>query len=292
MAEGLRTAYQLEEDDIATILPEEEDKFNGEEFNKQFLQFDRDRIQKINQKGKEKFEQGYSKAKKEVLDQLETEARERFGVEDDELRGIDLIDHIVEINSKKSKADPTKLTEEQIKSHPSVIKLLNEKEKSFKTREEELKTEYDTKLNNFQKERTFSAVEKKALAIFDKMNPVLSSDPERAANQKSILINDLKGLDYQEDGDTYIPLQEGKRLEDPHGNGVSFEKLVQSRAARYFDFKKAEERDTPPAGGGDGGATGFPKTEAEYAKIVNDQNIPLEERLEIKKKWNEAKSQS
>ncbi len=292
LAEALGTAYQIPEDDIAAILPEQEDQFNESDFKTKFLELDRERIANINQKGKEKFEQGYSKAKKEVLSELENDIRSEFSIEEDDLRGIDLVKKVAEINAKKSKADPTKLTDEELKSHPSVIKLLNEKDKSFQSREQELKKEYDTKFNSFQKEKLFNNVSKKALSIFESLNPVLSSDPVRASNQRNILLRDLESLDYQQDGDQYIPLdKDGKRLEDAHGHGINFENLVKSRAEKYYDFKKADDRGNPDPGNNDSKVSSVPKTEEEYARIMDDKSIPLEDRKAIRDKY-QATSQS
>lgn len=289
LADALGTAYQLPEDDIATILPEKEDEFKESDFKNKFLELDRERIANINQKGKEKFEQGYSKAKKEVLSDLEENIRLEFNIDDDELRGIDLVKKVAELNAKKSKADPTKLSEDELKSHPAVIKLLNEKDKSFQAREQELKEGYESKLNTFHKESRFNKVSKRALSILDSMNPVLSSDPQRAANQKSILLRELEGLDYQEEGDNFTPLdKDGKRLENEHGHGVNFEQLVKSKAEKYFDFKKADDRGNPapPDGDGNPGGSKVPKNEQEYAQMITDRTIPREDREKIKEAWN------
>jgi len=293
LAEALGTAYQIPEDDIATILPQEEEKFNESEFKTKFLELDRERIATINQKGKEKFEQGYSKAKKEERSGYEQEIKEEFGIDDTNLIGIDLMKKVVELNASKSKADPSKLSEDELKAHPSVIKLLNDKDKTFQTREQELQKEFDTKLTGFQKENRFGKVSKHALSILDGLNPVLSKDPVRAANQRSILLNDLQSNDYQEEGESFIPLdKDGKRLENGHGHGITFEQLVKSKAEKFFDFKQAEDRGTPPPGGGDPGKHLAPKTEQEYAKVITDNSIPLEERKQIKADWEKAKSLS
>src|SRR5690606_4041483 len=101
LADSLATAYQLPEDDIATILPEKEEDFKEADFKSKFLDLDKDRIQTINQKGKEKFEQGYNKAKKEERINFEKEIREQFNIEDDDLIGIDLVKKVAEINAGK-----------------------------------------------------------------------------------------------------------------------------------------------------------------------------------------------
>ncbi len=287
LAEGLKTAYKISEDDIATILPEKEEDFKEGEFLTSFLEQDKNRVEAINQKGKDKFEQGYSKGKKEVLSSFETEIKEHFNIDDDDLIGIDLVKKVVESNSQKSKSDPTKLTEEELKSHPSVIKMLSEKEKTWKEEKKQLEEGFAEKLGQFNKEKVFNTVSKRALTFFEAMNPVLSADPVKAQNQKNILLEQIKGFEFQEDGDDFIPLKDGKRIEDQHGHGISFESLVKDTAKQWFDFKQADDRSNPnPPGGGGTGSGHKPKTVEEYSKMVTNRDIPLEERQKIKEEWN------
>src|SRR5690606_7277702 len=138
LAAVLGTAYQVPEDDIANILPEDEASFKENDFSTKFLELDKNRIQTIKQTGKDKFEQGYSKAKKEERAAFEKEIREQFNIEDEAVIGIDLVNKVIELNASKSKGDASKLTEDEIKSHPAVIKLLNDKDKAFKAQEKTL----------------------------------------------------------------------------------------------------------------------------------------------------------
>lgn len=286
LAEGLKAAYKISEGDIANILPEKEEDFKENEFLTAFLEQDKNRVEAITLKGKDKFAEGFSKAKKEVMQSFENEIRDAFGIEDSELVGIELMNKVVELNSKKFEKDPSKLTDEQLKSHPSVIKMLNEKERLHKENVKQVEDEFNNKLNQFNRERVFNTASKKALAIFEAMNPVLSTDPVRAQNQKNILLERLKGFEYSEDGEEFTILKDGKRYEDAHGHGVSFESLVKDNAKALFDFKQADPRDNPDPGGSGGGASGKPKNQDEYVKMITDKNIPLEERQKIREEWN------
>ena len=200
----------------------------------------------------------------------------------------------METNATGDKPDVSKLTEDELKKHPGVIRMLSEKDKSFKEQETKIKDEYETKIKGFHKEQMISKISKKALAIFEGMNPVLSEDPKKASNQKNWLLTKLEEFDYQESetGDDYIPLKDGKRLENAHGHGINFESHIKSLAESLYDFKQADPRGTPP-GGGDPGSGGTdpktPKTEAEYAKVMADRSIPLEDRKKIQESWNKAK---
>ena len=288
LAEGLETAYKIPGDDIANILPENEADFNSDNFKTFFLDKDKERVETLGLKGKDKFEQGYSKAKKETLAGFEKEVKEAFGIDDDDLIGIDLVKKVVELNSKKISSDPSKLTDEQLHKHPSVIALLSKKEQDFIKRETELKTTFEDYKKTFERKETFNDVSKKALSIFNSMNPILSEDANKAENQRKDFIAKLQGYDFQKDGENYIPLKEGKRLEDAHGHGVSFDAFVKNNANLYYDFKKADDRSTPPAGGGSGGGGGTQKfkTEQEYAKYVTDSSIPREDRVKAQEEWS------
>lgn len=287
LAEGLGTAYKIQEDDIANILPENEADFKADDFKTFFLEKDKERVETLGLKGKDKFEQGYSKAKKESLTGFEKEIKEAFNIDEDDLIGIDLVKKVVELNSKKNSSDPSKLTEEQLLKHPSVIALLSKKEQDFTKRETELKTTFEDYKNEFERKETFRDVSKRALAIFNDMNPILSEDANKAENQRKDFVAKLKGYDFQKDGENYIPLKEGKRLEDAHGHGVSFDDFVKNNANLYYDFKKTDDRSNPP---GPDSRNNNPsnhkfKTEQDYAKYVTDTSIPKEDRDKAREEW-------
>lgn len=288
LAEVLGTAYQVPEEDIAELIPEEESAFAEGEFKLKFLELDKNRITTINQKGKDKFEQGYSKAKKEERENFEKEIKEEFGIDDEELIGLDLVKKVAEKSSKNGKANIKDLSEDELKTHPSVIKLLSDKDKTFKEQEAKLKGEYDQKLAAYDREKLVGRVSQKAIALIKALNPVLSEDPVKAQNQLGIALRDIESHDYQEEGDSFIPLKDGKRLENAHGHGVDFNTFIKGIAEKYYDFKQSDPRNTPPAdgGGAGGGIANFPKNEAEYAKMITDTSIPVEDRKKIQAEWN------
>ncbi|MGG5486261.1 hypothetical protein [Gaetbulibacter sp. PBL-D1] len=290
LADGLKTAYKTSEDDIINILPENEENFDETKFLEAFLKLDKDRIEAIGQKGKDKFTEGYNKAKKEERVAFEKEIKDTFDIDED-LIGIDLVKKVVELKSETSKKGAGKLSDDEIKSHPTVIKLLTEKEKAHKDDIQKIKEDNEQVILGMKKERVFGNVSKKALALLDEMNPVLSENPKVANNQRNYLLDRLKGYDWQptENDDDYIPLKDGKRVEDAHGHGISFNDLVKGAASDLYDFKQSDKRDTPP-GGGSGGGSGSGnhkfKSEDEYAAYVTDTSIPLADRQKAKEDWN------
>lgn len=297
LAVVLGTAYKTQEDELNAILPETEEDFDESKFKDGFLQLDKDRITTIKAKGSEKFDQGYNKAKSEVLTAFEKELKEQFSIDEDDLQGIELVSKIVSVAEEKAGKKPSKLTLEEIKKLPEVIQLLTERENAFKTEKKELEDGYNQKIAEFGKKETFNRVSKKALSIMDGLNLVLSEDPTKASNQKNVILNALKDFDYQDNEakDDFIVLKDGKRHEDEHGHGVVFESLVKNLSLNYYDQRQADDRSTPP-GQDDKGHKGkfsvknLPKTEAEYAKFMTDTSIPIEDRMAVKEAYQAPSS--
>ncbi len=274
LAGVLATAYNVQEDELQTILPTDETVFDAEAFRTAVLEKDTAKVAR----GKEKFEQGYSKAKAEVLAGFEAELRSKFEIAED-LRGVDLVAKIAE---EQAKSNPSY---ENVTTHPDVIKLLNDKESAFKKSLDDLKGEYEEKEKTFQKERVFEKVSTNAFTILDSLKPILSNDAQRANNQKRILLQELKGYDFQENQGVITVLKDGKRLENEHGHGVTFEQLVKEKAEAYFDFQASDKRETPAGGGSGQEHISIPKNEVEYAKVMSDRSIPIEDRRKIQNEY-------
>lgn len=196
----------------------------------------------------ESFNKGYKKAQGEALTKWEKEIKEANGIKSDK-KGLELITEIV-----KAKAEPGTLDADKIKTHPDYLKM----EKELNDKIELTKTEWESKYNKreteLSAEKTFSTIMDKANKTLEALKPVLPKDSEKAKNQKQLLINELKGLTYEEkNGELIILKSDGKRLEDAHGKPVKFEDLVKDTAAKYWDFESGEGRNGSGADNNVGG---------------------------------------
>lgn len=287
----LEGSLKLPKEEVQKLLPEDENEFSEDSFKSTFLALDKLRIEAIGQRGKEQFDDGYKKGQKESLSKLEEAIKAKFDLEGSQLTGLELVENIVA--SKAGKAGKTKLeelSEDEVKTHPAVIKLMDARAKDFKEQLKAKETEFETFKNSVNTEKTFSTVHSKALEIFDSLNPILSTDAEKAKNQKSLFINLLKEFEYKIQDNQIVVMKEGKLLEDDHFTRVNFDDLVKQKASSLFDFKAADDRKVPPAGGPGGGGSAkytgaMPKNESEYAKIITDKEIPVEQRKEVQEYW-------
>lgn len=201
----------------------------------------------------------------EAMEKLEKQIKELYKIEKD-ARGIDLISELVATVSKSS------LDEDKIKIHPAFIEMEKRKMQEL----EELKNGYESKINTIQGEymrnQVFSKIDEIALSKLNELKPIISSNPTVAANQKKAYLQSLREFEYQLVNDELIPMQNGKRIEDGHGNPLKLEHIITTNAAGYFEFEKQEPKGSAGnQGGNPPGATDLPnrvpKTREEYTEI-------------------------
>lgn len=213
---------------------------------------DKERIRRIKEEFKteatNKFNDGYSKAKKEERSGFETEIREAFQL-GSQSTGVDLIKDLLAQKSQK----------EDIKTHPDYIQLERKMQNEFVPKKdfETVKTEYETFKGGVERKEKLSRVKADARAIFRELNPVLSKDQRKAMNQENDFLAKFETFDYQiqEDGN-HVVLKDGKRLENENMNPVAFGEMVKQKTLEYFDLRDQEPRggagQEPPARGGSG----------------------------------------
>lgn len=302
----LGTLYKMPEVEVAELLKTDDpEKFDEEKALKLILDKDKERVDAFKKSGDEKFDNGYKKAQSESLSKLEKSLKAKYGIEED-LKGEELIEAIltaktVEIQKQSGKGE---LTEEEIKKHPSFIKL----EKDLRKAADDAKKDGETKLKQVQDEysqkEVFGEVKSLALTHFKKKNPILSDDPEKAENQINFgLLSHLQGYKYQRNGKDLIILKaDGTRLEDDHGHPMTLDQLVDSVSTKHFDFKAAENRQNA-GNGGNGGASGggdktkkysgkAPTSAKEYAETLLDPSLDLETKSDFKAQYGKEFSDS
>lgn len=248
---------------------------------------------------KERDDMGYKRAEKEVLKKFEKEVKTKYGVESD-LKGAELISHIVEEHSKGS-GDGKKLTDEEIKKHPLYLKLETEK----KTEIENLNKTWEGKVKEVEEGRNYEKlleeVDSEALTIFKGMGEAILPEDKAIADKhiKRLLLDELKqGHKFQKTGDKdFLILDEdGNRMEDKAGNAKKLSDLVSEIAKGNFQFKKAKDREAPgngkdgkkPEGSGQKKYTGkAPQSKQEYMDLLLNDKLDTETRSDIKAQFSE-----
>jgi hypothetical protein len=177
----------------------------------------------------------------------------------------------------------TAVADQGNKMEPDKVKLSKEYLDLEASMQEALKTqkaEYEGKLNEIEathkKQQSWASVEKVIREEFKSLNPILPADAHKANNQIEAFLQLFKDYDYQPDEESgFLPMLEGKRVEDEHKHAVKLAALVKAKAEQRFDFNAQ-----PPAGnagnqnGGTKAVTIKFKNENEYLGKYNEATTP------------------
>ena len=292
----LSKAYNFDNGKIAELFKDGETELSEQqqtEILNKILEIDAQRVENIKKSvdKKDAFQDGFKKAKSEVLTDFEKGLKEKFGVESDKT-GLELVEELV---SKKSEGGQGDLTEDVIKRS----KVFQDMESNLKKQVTTVKTEYETKINEIQDgykaEQTFSNVSQKALQIFNGLNPILPQNKTVADNQVKFFVNTLKDFKFDVQDERIVVMdKDGKVIEDGHGNSRSFEDIVKETASGLFEFKANNGGSGSGNGGqGQGGsgssyAGNVPKTFEELEKVMGDNSISIEDRSNIMAEYEKA----
>lgn len=257
----LSKVYKIDSTKIGEIL---KDGATPESILESIVELDKTRVADLSKKfGVEKFQEGYKKAKSEVLTASETAIKEHYGITSDKT-GQELVDEIV--RAKATEAGAT--TEDAIKKTPTYQAL----ESRLKKEVADLKTAKESEIENlkktYQKESTFSQVGTKAIDLLMSLNPVLPKNATVAETYKNDFLSELKGYEYEiSDGKTLV-MKDGKLLTDAHGHTLSYEDHIKGIASKRFEFAANN------GGANGGGATppaGSPSGAGAYPAIVKNR---------------------
>ena len=293
----LSKAYNFDNGKIAELFKDGETELSEQqqtEILNKILEIDAQRVENIKKSvdKKDAFQDGFKKAKSEVLTDFEKGLKEKFGIESDKT-GLELVEEVV---SKKSEGGQGgDITEDAIKRS----KVFQDMESNLKKQITTVKTEYETKINEIQDgykaEQTFSNVSQKALQIFNGLNPILPQNKTVADNQVKFFVNTLKDFKFDVQDERIVVMdKDGKVLEDGHGNSRSFEDIVKETASGLFEFKANNGGSGSGNGGqGQGGsgssyAGNVPKTFEELEKVMSDTSISIEDRSNIMAEYEKA----
>jgi hypothetical protein len=277
----LSKTLNLDADKLAEILFKKSDDGEitdelNEDALKEVLRLDAERVSKIKPEPantKEIFDNGHKKAEKEVSEKWESDLRKQFGVDaEGKLKGDALITAIktaVADQGNKMEPDKVKLSKEYLDLEASM-------QEALKTQ----KSEYEGRLNEIEathkKQQSWASVEKVIREEFKALNPILPTDAHKANNQIEAFLQLFKDYDYQPDEESgFLPMLEGKRVEDEHKHAVKLAALVKAKAEQRFDFNAQ-----PPAGnagnqnGGTKAVTIKFKNENEYLGKYNEATTP------------------
>lgn len=269
MMNVLGKLFNKTEDELASLIfdGEGDEKTIKENAAEALIGLDESRIARIRTDAggdaTKKFDDGYKKAQREVLEKFENELRTELDIDSD-LTGIDLVRAWGETLGKE-----TEITAENIKTHPEFLRLETEWKNAHKEEVKKISGDFEKYKEDILKEKTMSRVRDMAEAEFMKLNPVLSEDPVKKKAQVNMFLGLLDNYEYDFAEDESIVIKDGdQRLEDSHANRVGFGDFVKSEAEKYYDFQVQGERQSAGNKTGDTVKTTLKKDE--YNQKIND----------------------
>lgn len=246
---------------------------------------DKDRASKLKGDGKTQFDNGYKKAQAEVATAWEKRIREKFGIESDET-GDELVLAALEKASK-----PSKLDDEKVKTHPLFLKIEKESAAAIAAARKEGETALEQFKAQQQREQRLAAVKQEARRLHMARNPVLSADAGKAENQIQAFLRRLDEFDFEPvEGGTFLPMKEGKRLENAQFHPIDLPTLVNQLGDELFDFQVQQQKGNAGnanQNGGQGSGIKAPTSKAEYEEAYWKETDPAK-RSEITKAYEQA----
>ena len=184
----------------------------------------------------------------------------------------------------------TDVTPENIKTHPEFLRIEKEWKENHDAEVEAVRNEFNEYKTNITHKQTMGKIKDMAETEFLKLNPILSSDQAKKKAQTNMFLERLDKYSYDFDDDGSPIIKDGdNRLEDGHGNRVSFSNFVKGEAEMLFDFKAQDDRSSP--GNNNNAAGGVGKTilsDEEFNKKVREANGDPAKLHEIGKKYTRA----
>lgn len=259
--------------------------YNGDEISEtaieSLLKEDTERVKRLKTEFETKgFDNGYSKGKGESLSSFESKVKEKFGV-DTSAQGIDLIEELI-IKNQKTSVDPN-----EVKKHPAYLEL--ERNSVKKDEYNKVISEFENYKNSIAKREKMKVIHSKALEQLKKLNPVIEDNDIVAKRRMEVFLSEFDEFDYELDGDYVMPVRNGTRIQDEHGNPVGFESLVREKAQRNFVLNQQTYKSNAGNSKGQTSVINVPRNDKEYMQAVLKEQDP-ERRIAIKKAYEASKS--
>lgn len=287
----LAKAYKKQETEIDLLLADDTDDQAAETT---ITTWDTGRVAELTKpKPGQTFQDGYAKAKKEERHAFENEIRTKYGISADDKQGLELIDLLLTSKQGGAAGD---LTDDKVKAHPLYQSLEQAKKKELK----ELTDAHNAKILEIEagqkKRETFGNVSKTVLDKLRALNPALPEDANVAATWENTFVKSFEEYEWQEQNGRFIPMKDGKIIQDVHGNTKDLDDLLKEQAPKYFTFKANNGGNNAgngkPGEGGSGAKPGAypagvvkPKTIEELSAVLENQTIKAEDREVVLKTW-------
>jgi hypothetical protein len=262
--------FNLTEDEAKTLL------FDGEELKENavdiLLEKDKERVDNLRKQREEKYNEGYQTAEKKFKSHAEETFKKLTGYKGTEAKFEDMFQIWYDDQKKKLQAKH-EVTDDDVKKHPLFIQL--ETQTISKEKYDELQRSFDEFKTTQQRQQVMGVVTEQAWSLVAAKEPILEQNEKVAANRRRDFLAKFSAYDYDLQDGKIIVIKEGKRIEDAHGNLITFDAFVDGLAGDYFVFRaQSDKRNVGNAEGGEDGTvlTDKPTTAKEYHAALDKWN--------------------
>jgi len=298
----LSKTLNIDESKLSELVKTEEGEFKPDALDK-LLELDATRVQglKTNDEGllTERFNNGYAKAKQEVFGNFENQVRSEFKVNNPELKGLELINAVVQSKVESLNVGDGSVTDNQVLKHPVYLDMTDRLMKEKSDVEQEWSQKFTGLETSITRNKTMDVVNSEAMKVISSLNPVFSEDSNKAHNQRQLILTQIGQHNFEVQDNRIVVLdKEGKTMEDAHRVPLKFDTMVSDITQKLFDLHQQTARSSSGGQGVDSG-TGSndfanteswnwnkvtPQTDGEFMSLMDSANS-LEEKTAITNAW-------
>lgn len=228
----------LKDDDFAALF-EADDKPKSDALDV-LMNKDAERVGTFKEKETASFNNGFNKAKAEVLGEFETSFKDEFKFQSDK-KGLELVKDFV-----ATQVDAKNITDDQVIGHPKYKLLEKAMTDAVKAKDVEWQQKWDGQQGELKMKETLAHVRKEANAVREELNLLLPEDEKLRQNQLSWFDKEVEAGRYEtaKDGKIFMLDESGKKLEDGHGYPVEFKDHIKGIATKYWPLANGQKRKT------------------------------------------------
>lgn len=297
----LSKTLNIDESKLSELVKTEEGEVKPDALDK-LLELDATRVQglKTTDEGMltERFNNGYAKAKQEVMNDFEKGVRSEFKVTNPEVKGLDLIQAVVKSKVDSLNVGDGSVTDVQVLKHPVYLDMVDRMTQEKTQVVDEWSEKFTGLERTHARNKTMETVNAEAMKVISNLNPVFSEDSTKAHNQRQLILNQIGQHDFEVQDNRIVVLdKEGKPMEDAHRVPLKFDTMVSDITQKLFDLHQQTPRSSSGTGGGDGTGSGqsvntegwnwnkvTPATDEEFMSLMESANS-LEEKTAITNAW-------
>lgn len=221
----------------------------------------------------------YNRGLKEGATKIEKAIKAKYSIDNNELIGVDLLDHVIELQtSELTEKLKNKGKDDDFEKSPKYLQLKQEWEKQLKTKDQEWESKLTEKESEWNRKETLGKIAKLAFNELE-TGYVLPENAERANALKEVLQRELESGNYKFDdsGEPILLDKEGKPIEDQHGKLVQFKEHINGLASKYFDKKVAAQRGNAGNQNQQQQSAGTYKSQDEFTEAMRNAKTPEEQ---------------